>query len=159
VLTKSGQLVGTPDYMAPEQGFGAQPVDIRADIYSLGCTLYKLLAGRAPFDRSECNTPLKKLLAHTQMAVAPIREARSEVPAGLAAVLDRMLAKEPAARQAFPAEVATALQPFAAGCDLPKLLEPLNDAEAAIVKVEDVNRWAQRPIAGGKATETFEHGR
>ena len=69
-LTGSNQWMGTADYMAPEQGLDAHGVDIRADVYSLGCTLYKLLAGKAPFGGSDYNTPFKKMEAHCASAAA-----------------------------------------------------------------------------------------
>jgi serine/threonine protein kinase len=121
-LTGSNQWMGTADFMAPEQGISAHTVDIRADVYSLGCTLYKLLAGRAPFVGPEYTTPYKKMEAHARQPVPPLRDRRPEVPANLVAVLDRMLAKDPGDRFATPGAVAAALAPFAAGCDLPRLV-------------------------------------
>jgi serine/threonine protein kinase len=121
-LTGSNQWMGTADFMAPEQGASAHTVDIRADVYSLGCTLYKLLSGRAPFSTTEYSTPYKKMEAHARAPVPPLRVGRPEVPADLAAVLERMLAKAPADRFATPGEVASALAPFAAGCNLPRLV-------------------------------------
>ena len=114
--------MGTADYMAPEQAFDSHTVDIRADIYSLGCTLYKLLTGHAPFSGPEYDNPMKKMVAHMQTPVPPVAGVRSDMPKGLVAVLDRMLAKKPDERFATPAEVAAAIAPFAEGCDLPQLL-------------------------------------
>ena len=111
-MTGTGQAMGTADYMAPEQTSDSRTVDIRADIYSLGCTLYKLLTGRAPFSGPEYRTTLDKMNAHVQQPAPPVRQIVPEVPEGLAAVLDRMLAKDPAARFATPAEVAAAVAPF-----------------------------------------------
>ena len=116
------QVMGTCDYMAPEQAIHAHVVDIRADIYSLGCTLYKLLAGRAPFETPEYNTSVRKLMAQAEIPSPPIRRQRAEVPEELAALLRRMLAKDPADRFATPAEVAEALAPFAAASNLAGLL-------------------------------------
>ena len=62
-VTTSGQIMGSADYMSPAQCLDARDVDARADIYSLGCTLYFLLAGRAPFSGPECDTFAKKILA------------------------------------------------------------------------------------------------
>ena len=110
--------MGTADYMAPEQASDSRTVDIRADIYSLGCTLYKLLSGRAPFSGPEYRSTLDKLNAHVHQPVPPVRNFASEVPPDLAAILDRMLAKDPGERFATPAEVAPALEPFCKGANL-----------------------------------------
>jgi serine/threonine protein kinase len=101
--------VGTMDYMAPEQALNSHQVDIRADIYSLGATFYFLLAGRSPF---QGRTTLQKMLCHQFERSQPIRELRPEVDEELAAIVDRMMAKEPAERYPVPAEVADALAPW-----------------------------------------------
>jgi serine/threonine protein kinase len=116
-LTASGQVMGTADYMAPEQWVDSHQVDIRADIYSLGCTLYKLLTGKAPFGGPEYGSVLKKMRAHAEAAVPPI----PGLPNELQGVLDRMLAKAPAERFATPAEAAEALQRVGGPSDLPGL--------------------------------------
>ena len=94
-MTGTGQAMGTADYMAPEQASDSRTVDIRADLYSLGCTLYKLLSGRAPFSGRQYATALDKMNAHVHQAVPPIRDLAPEVPEELAAILERMLAKDP----------------------------------------------------------------
>jgi serine/threonine protein kinase len=108
--------------MAPEQGFARNAVTIRADVYSLGCTLYKLLTGRAPFFGSTYDSPAKILLAHAHDPVPPICQLRPEVPAEIAALLDRALAKAPASRFDTPAHLESALQPFVGTANLPQLL-------------------------------------
>jgi urea transport system substrate-binding protein len=113
-LTEKGQILGTIDYMAPEQWEDSRAVDIRADIYSLGCTLYHLLAGKPPFGSNEYPTLMKQMWAHAQAPVPPLREGRLEVPQPVAAILDRMLAKKPDERYGTPAEIAAALEPYAA---------------------------------------------
>jgi serine/threonine protein kinase len=121
VLTATGAVMGTPDYMAPEQSFEPKAVDIRADLYGLGCTLYKLLTGRPPFDGPEYGTLAQKLLAHAQAPVPPIRVRRPEVPEALSAVLDRLLAKRPADRFGTPMEAEATLVSFASGQKLSEL--------------------------------------
>jgi hypothetical protein len=121
-LTAAGTLLGTADYLAPEQWEQPHAADTRADIYALGCTLYHLLAGQPPFAGGPYKTVLTKLRAHQEVPPPPITHHRPDAPAGLAAALDRMLAKDPADRFAAPAEVAEALRPFAAGSDLMRLL-------------------------------------
>lgn len=120
--TATGLAMGTPDYMAPEQASDSHAVDIRADIYSLGCTLYKLLTGEEPFGGPQYRTLLAKMTAHRDERPPSVRQFRSEAPEGLLAVLERMLAKSPERRFATPAEVAEALSPFSAGADLTSLL-------------------------------------
>jgi len=117
-ITLHGQCLGTLDYMAPEQCIDAHSADIRADVYSLGCTLYHLLAGQAPFARPGYESAFQKMKAHVEAAVPPIQERRPDVPEGLAITLERMLAKDREGRFASPADVVMALQPFAAGAEL-----------------------------------------
>jgi serine/threonine protein kinase len=108
-LTAEHAIMGTPEYMAPEQAENSHAADIRADIYSLGCTLYALLTGNVPYP---AETPLLKILAHRDRPLPSIRKARPDVPPELAAVLARMMAKKPQDRYQTPAEVAAALAPF-----------------------------------------------
>jgi serine/threonine protein kinase len=110
-LTRSGAVLGTIDYMAPEQAEDAKRADTRSDIYSLGCTLYKCLTGRAPF---EDGTHVQKILAHRQEEPDPIPLWNPDVPADLAKlIVNRMMAKSRADRFQTPAEVAAALLPWA----------------------------------------------
>jgi serine/threonine-protein kinase len=102
-------LVGTADYIAPEQATNPAGANIRADVYSLGCTLYFLLAGQVPFPGGSL---MQKLLKHQRSEPAPVTQLRPEVPAGLAGVVQRMLAKRPEDRYQTPAAMATALAPF-----------------------------------------------
>jgi serine/threonine protein kinase len=121
-VTGVGDVMGTPDYMAPEQRLDSHRVDIRADVYSLGCTLYELLAGRAPFAGPEHPHPNAKWAAHLHEAPRPLVERRPEVPAALSNVVEKLLAKDLAQRCATPAEVIAALQPFTTGHRLADLL-------------------------------------
>jgi len=107
--TQSGAILGTPDYMAPEQANDAHAADIRADIYSLGCTLYELLSGRPPFPGGGL---LDKLRRHMQEQPAPLALLRPELPAPLVEVVGRMMVKDPNGRYQTPAEVAVALEPW-----------------------------------------------
>jgi serine/threonine protein kinase len=111
-LTGATDALGTADYLAPEQASNSHAADIRADVYSLGATLYFLLAGRPPFPEG---TPAQKVLWHQTKRPQPIRDLRPDVPAGLAAVLDRMMPKDPVDRYATPLDVAVALKPWTGG--------------------------------------------
>lgn len=108
-LTETGTVLGTVDFIAPEQASNPSVADIRADIYSLGCTLYYLLTGHAPFPEG---TARDKLIAHCEREPAPLTELRRDVPPALARVVERMVAKEASQRYQAPAEVAEALSPF-----------------------------------------------
>jgi hypothetical protein len=108
-LTDTGQMLGTPDYMAPEQWRDAARADIRADIYSLGCTLYYLLAGQPPF----LGRSLPDIWeAHQNRTARSLHDVRPEVPPELAAVVAKMMAKMPEQRYQTPIEVVQALLPF-----------------------------------------------
>jgi serine/threonine protein kinase len=120
-LTWQGQFLGTLDYVAPEQCADPHAVDIRADVYGLGCTLYELLTGQPPFARPGYESVYKKMKAHVEAPVPPIQERRPDVPEELAFILERMLAKDREVRFASPADVAQAMEPFAAGAELAAL--------------------------------------
>ena len=108
-LTRQGQMLGTPDYIAPEQTLNARTADIRADIYSLGCTFYYLLTGAPPFPASSLYEILQ---AHQSVDAMPLNLVRPEVPMELAAVVAKMMAKEPSNRFQNPREVAQATKRF-----------------------------------------------
>jgi serine/threonine protein kinase len=108
-LTSTGIVLGTVDYIAPEQADNAHQADIRSDIYSLGCTLYHLLAGQPPFPTG---TSLQKVMAHVNENPQPLTKLRDDLPEGLMSVLERMMAKNPRDRYQTPSEVAFALEPF-----------------------------------------------
>lgn len=120
VQTASGLILGTVDFMAPEQADNARTADIRSDIYSLGCTLYYLLAGRAPFPDG---TIIQRVMAHVERQPPPLSAARKDLPNGLQTALGRMLAKKPADRQQTPAEVVRSLLPFLA-TDVVEVVKP-----------------------------------
>ena len=94
-LTTSGVIIGTPQYMAPEQAFGDPNIDGRADIYALGCVLYEMLAGEPPFNGDSAHALLRQ---HTSEPVPSIRKVRADVPEALARAIEKALAKSPADR-------------------------------------------------------------
>jgi serine/threonine-protein kinase len=113
-MTQSGLLptkpvIGTADYLSPEQARNADTADIRSDIYSLGCTFYYLLTGQPPFPGGSL---MQKLIRHQQAEPVPAESLNPEVPAALAAVVRRMMAKKPEERFQTPAAVSLALMPF-----------------------------------------------
>ncbi len=108
-LTQIGKVVGTVDYISPEQAENARKADIRSDIYSLGCSLFYLLTGQAPFPGE---TAVERLSARLVGKPESVRALRREVPEGLEQILLKMLARDPANRFQTPAEVAAALEAF-----------------------------------------------
>ncbi len=108
-LTRDGTVVGTPDYMAPEQARNSSTVDHRADLYALGCTFYVLLTRDPPFIGGNA---LDKLFKHQTDQPRPLQAVRPDVPAGLAQIVARLMAKKPEQRFASAAELAAYLVPF-----------------------------------------------
>lgn len=105
-LTEEGAVMGTPDYISPEQAMDAHSADILADLYSLGCTFYFLLTGRVPFPGGSI---MEKLFRHQTEPPRPLLEFRPDVPPPLAAVVHRLMAKRPDERFQTPAEFLAAL--------------------------------------------------
>lgn len=108
-LTGTFVILGTADYMAPEQAENARGADIRADLYSLGCTLYRLLAGHVPFAHIGRGMVLQKLQAHVHDPAPDIRTRRVDIPEPLVGILNKLLAKDRESRFAEPRELASAL--------------------------------------------------
>jgi len=105
-MTGTGLSLGTPAYMSPEHAMGGVEIDARADLYSLGCVLYEMLAGEPPFTGAAPHTVWMQTLTDTPVPIATVREG---IPAGVSAALDRLLAKAPAARYPNAAHVVEAL--------------------------------------------------
>ena len=110
-VTAAGFVVGTPEYMSPEQASGERRLDARSDVYSLACVLFEMLAGEPPFRGASSRATFAKHLTEPPRSV---RSLRPEVPAGVEAAIRRALAKDPVQRFASVAEFVTALQAEAA---------------------------------------------
>jgi serine/threonine-protein kinase len=123
-LTQQGMALGTPLYMSPEQAAG-QSVDVRSDLYSLGASVYHLLAGRPPFSGS---TSVAVALAHQREPLVPLAAYRPELPAGLSRIVEQLLAKQPEDR-----------------CDSPT--ELLQAVEAVEMAISTVSRHGRLPLA------------
>src|SRR5262249_16642088 len=98
-LTSSYSALGTVDYIAPEEAMDARRADIRADIYSLGCTLYRFLSGQVPFPGGDC---ADKIHRHLTEAPAPLAGLRPDLPPALISVVERMMSKDFNARYKTP---------------------------------------------------------
>jgi serine/threonine protein kinase len=119
-LTQEGTVMGTPEYLAPEQARNARGVDSRADIYSLGCTLYFLLTGRPPF-RGESLT--ETLLLHQMEEATPVEHLAANTPPAVAGVVRKMMAKDPKDRYQTANAVAEALALAFRGQPVPTALD------------------------------------
>ena len=108
-VTRAGQVMGTPDYMSPEQGWDTSQVDIRSDIYSLGCTFFRLLTGQIPFHGTN---PLQVLSQRLQRDAPSVLTVCDDIPSDVADVVSKMTARNPDERYQTPAELVTALEPL-----------------------------------------------
>jgi len=106
-LTNEGALLGTPNYMAPEQARNAHTADVRADIYSLGCVLYHCLTGQVPFPDASV---VRQIVRHATETPKPLRDFLPDAPQVLQDVIDLFLAKDPAQRYPTPVAAAKTLE-------------------------------------------------
>lgn len=140
--TKTGQIMGSPKYMSPEQMLSAHDVDGRTDIWSLGAILYELVVGRAPF-LAETTPRLCALVLHGSPA-AP-RELNPELPPDLEAIILRCLERDPAKRFATVADLANILKPFSPDTTLPPL--PITSAESVHLPSDELELEQEAPAA------------
>lgn len=155
-LTGENTLLGTPDYLAPEQARNARSVDIRADIYSLGCVLYHVLTGHTVFPDTNV---FQLILRHATEEPRSVREWEPSVPEDLEEVLRHMMAKDPEARYESPAQAAEALRPFLPAQELAPA-EPAGKTEKFVQWVEkQQNTTATRPRRmAARGPSAFELG-
>jgi serine/threonine protein kinase len=128
-LTLTGGVIGTPEYMSPEQAAG-NPIDHRSDVYALGVVLYEMLVGDRPF---VAETPIGVLLQHLQDKAPSVLVARSDLPAAVGDVLDKVLVKDPVDRYSSAGELARAFRAAFSGQPRPVIVEP-----KAVVEAEKV---------------------
>ncbi|QDT13315.1 Serine/threonine-protein kinase PknB [Planctomycetes bacterium K23_9] len=127
-ITGTGQAIGTADYIAPEQVTDSRSVDMRADIYSLGCTLFKLLTGSAPFADAQHSTAFAKMTAHVSTPAPLIADFRDDVPAPVQKMLASMLSKDLSSRPQSPSKIARILSHHSAGSELIELVNAATES-------------------------------
>jgi serine/threonine-protein kinase len=153
-MTDADMVLGTPDYIAPEQAYNSQEVDCRTDLYSLGCTAYYLLTGHPPYRHG---TAMDKMIQHAHTMATPLTHERPEVPKGLADIVAKLMAKKPEHRFQTPNDLLHALTDLTS---LPE--EPLSDLESVEAPADtvpiahartnpNVRRQARRRPRGNRA--------
>jgi serine/threonine protein kinase len=128
-------MMGTPDYMAPEQALDTKHVDARADVYSLGCTLFRMLTGELPYAGE---TFVQMLMAHCEAPIPDLRAKRSDIPETLQAIFDRMVAKQASDRHQTMVEVVADLEAFQRGEPIPSANRAATGARSAAAGGKDV---------------------
>jgi serine/threonine protein kinase len=149
MLQNDKAFVGTPDYVSPEQARNMHAVDIRSDLYSLGCMFYYALTARRPFNGT---TLLEVLVRHLEEDPQPLETCRPDVPAPVRAIVQRLMAKDPAARFQTPAELVAELAPWSLA-DPPRaeVPVPLQVPAAAPAPECHTRRLAPMPPAAATA--------
>ncbi len=138
-------VLGTADFVSPEQALNSHDVDIRTDIYSLGATFYFLLVGHPPFPTGKI---AQKLIWHQVRQPTPVRQLRPEIPAALAAIVEKMMTKNPAQRYQTPAEVVEALLPWTAEPIDPPSDEEMPQLSPAVAATVPPSNGANTPRRG-----------
>lgn len=151
-LTGTGQAIGTADYVSPEQVTDGRDVDSRADIYSLGCTMFKLLTGNAPFDDQSHQTAFAKMTAQVSETPPSLADRMQDCPSGLVRLVDSMLAKDPAKRPQSVGEIAASLATWSRGHDLSELVAAAaaSEAQTRPLPLSTTTRtqpWHRRPVS------------
>ena len=163
-LTQTGQVMGTFDYLAPEQAADSHRVDQRADLYSLGCTLFFVLTGKVPYPRKSGPATL---VAHLKDPIPSVHEKRDDCPRELEQLITSLLEKDPADRPQSCADVAELLAPFCDGADLSKISQlyvtplpeiesleqhALRSAEMELLKAAELRQAKSDQAAAKKST-------
>jgi serine/threonine-protein kinase len=151
-ITADGVMLGTPDFMPPEQARNPHGADIRADLYGLGCTLFFLLTGRPPYSGSTVD----KLLGHANAPVPPIVTPAGPAPPALAAIVSGLMAKRPENRPPTPAAVAEALLALRPGTRPVEVIAPAAASTVAAPATEPEPSATPAPPAEAWQTEFDE---
>ncbi len=148
-LTLQQQMMGTPDYMAPEQWANAAEADGRADLYALGCTLYFLISGNPPYGGKDTKSVSRKMKAHLHAPAPKLQDVGQDLPDGLVLLYEKLMAKDPDQRPKSALEVSEALNKIYAQSDVQNSIVPLIDlkqinqciATESSAKASTTNRW------------------
>lgn len=148
-LTTHGQVLGTPDYMAPEQWDNTHAVDGRCDLYALGCTLFYLLIGKAPYATTGHSTLVAKMKAHIAAPIPDLASLLPHVPGPVSQIYERLLAKSPEDRVQTADELVEWIDQYLKGGELPTAAARITDA--------DRQRYAflTSQLESGGAAETY----
>ncbi len=152
ILTKQNTVMGTPDFLSPEQTRDLHRADIRSDLYSLGCTFYFLLTGRPPFPGGSA---VEKLIRHSAERPDRIDGFRDDVPDLVAAIVERLMNKSPEDRYQSPRELAEALQPFAVGGPTPWQPSPSNPDLVAAAPPSDAAFAVNPNVLEGNSSDDW----
>lgn len=159
-LTRLGAVIGTPDFVAPEQVRNSRRVGARADLYALGCTFYALLAGRVPFPDGDT---VDKLISHLREEPVPLEQLRPDLPEGIGTMVRWLMAKQPADRFPTAGELAAALTETlrdlpaggkGAALSLPPTVPPDSRPEGEGTSVAELTWPASRGRQGVRARMT-----
>ncbi|MEM8732834.1 MAG: serine/threonine-protein kinase, partial [Planctomycetota bacterium] len=157
--TMNGATLGTPDFIAPEQVLNTSRVDIRADIYSLGCTFYQLLTGKVPYHDPKYQSEMAKLFAHTADTPPSILDLAPETPPVLVQIVGRMMERYAADRYQTPNDLIRDLDQLSASCDLsglPTLPTGCQVANSPTVETPNVGQQTYVSQQNTQATITDE---
>ncbi|NBO91463.1 MAG: serine/threonine protein kinase [Planctomycetia bacterium] len=150
-LTGEGVLLGTPDYMAPEQARDPRSIDIRSDIYALGCVLYHLLSGQPPFPDTNI---ISQMIRHANETPRPLVEFNKTIPDGLQQIVNWMMAKTPEGRYPIPARAASALEVFLTANLPPSSIPDMDPAMASYIN--ELEREEAKAPPSGAAISTSQ---
>jgi serine/threonine protein kinase len=151
ILTRENTVMGTPDYLSPEQARNLHRTDIRSDLYSLGCTFFYLLTGQVPFPGGKT---MDKLIRHSAERPQAVAELRPAVPEPVAAIVHRLMAKHPDDRFQTPAELIEALTPFAVAGSTSKAPELPETGAAALEGTDESKSYSSDPeVAAASASD------
>ena len=147
-VTRSEEFLGTIDYISPEQAMEPTAADIRSDLYSLGCTLYRLLTGYAPFSHRNFDNPLKKVVAHAIAQPPKLKTLRKNLPENFCDCIEKFLAKNPADRYQTPLEAMAALAPWYEPNSVTALIPEIEP----LVQKREADLWNTAPIDPHQST-------